>query len=121
MHRLEVVSIANEGNLANECVWFKAAEDIPRLHDYIVTDTTYTDDQHISNELRHVFWFPSIAVKKGDYVKLMTKVGQRSTVPNNQGTTTHVLYWGLGRTVWNRDGDCAVVFNVETWKTKRSA
>lgn len=118
---LEVVSIEGKGDLDKECIWLDVKEDIGNLSYYLVTDTTYTDDDKISNELRHVYWFPTMAVKKGDYIKLMTKAGKNGTTGNKRDTTTHLLYWKLGRTVWNQDGDCAVVFKVTTWKTKRSA
>ena len=87
---------------------------------YLVSDTTYTDDHHISNELRHVFWFPAMAVAEGDFMRLMTKAGMKTSALNDRQTKTHTLYWGLGRKVWNKDGDCAVLFKLEAWKTKRA-
>ena len=120
MNRLEIVSIEGKGDLANECIWFDVKEQNVSLHHYLVSDTTFTDANHVSNELRHVFWFPQIAVARGDYIKLMTKTGVRNTTGNARGTTTHLLYWGLGRTVWNKDGDCAVLFKLENWQTRRA-
>lgn len=120
MYRLDVISIEGKGDLDNECVWLDVKEDIADLSYYLIFDTTYTDNEHISNELRHTYWFARRSVSRGDYIKLMTKKGVYSTSGNKRNTTTHVLYWGLDRTVWNKDGDCAVFFKCESWKTKRA-
>lgn len=117
--KIQIHSIAEKGNLEKEIIWLKVLEDVADLSYYLVCDTTYTDDNHISNELRHVFWFPKQSVEKGDWIALHTKNGKKSSSSNNSGTTTHRFYWNLGRTVWNKDGDCAVLFKVETWKTHR--
>lgn len=120
MQKLELISIEGQGNLDKECVWLNVKEDIDDLAFYMVTDTTYTNDHHISNELRHVFWFPKMAVKKGDYIRLSTKKGKTGTTTNTRNTTTHLLFWGLGRTVWNQDGDCAVLFGLSGWETMKA-
>ncbi len=117
---LKVHSIDGKGDLSKECVWFEVLEDIPALQYYMISDSTYTDASHVSNELRHVFWFPTMAVKKGDWIKLMTGTGTKSSSRNDRGTNTHVLYWKLGRTVWNKDGDCAILFKLADWKTHRA-
>lgn len=118
--RIKVHSIDNKGELQNECVWFDVKEDVPSLSDFMVSDTTYTDEHHISNELRHIYWFRKMSVRKGDWIKLMTKVGENTTSANNRKTTTHILHWGLGRTVWNKDGDAAILFELANWETTRA-
>ncbi len=119
MAALSIHSAEHKGELDKECLWLEVHEDIPSLSYYSVCDTTYTDDDHISNELRHVYWFPKKSVKKGDWLLLYTKVGKSSSSVNNHKTTTHTFYWQLGRTVWNKDGDAAMLFKHETWNTKR--
>jgi hypothetical protein len=116
--KVDIISIEDKGNLSKETIWFDVLEDAD-LKYYLVCDTTYTDEHQISNELRHVYWFPSTKVKKNDYVALCTRDGTNSTTSNKRNTTTHIFYWDLGRTVWNKDGDCAVLFEINTWKTKR--
>lgn len=116
---LKIHSIAGKGNLANEVIWLEVIEDVGDLSYYLVCDTTYTDDRHISNELRHVHWFPKKSVKKRDWIALHTKTGKNSTGTNDRGTTTHHFYWNLSRTIWNKDGDCAVLFELKTWETHR--
>ena len=113
--KLKIYKIEGKGDLDKEVIWFDVVEDISDLVYYIVSDTTYTDDNHISNELRHIYWFPSKSVKKGDWIALRTKNGTNSTVKNDRGGNTHTFYWNLGRTIWNKDGDAAILFKVENW------
>jgi hypothetical protein len=120
MSNLKIHSIGGKGDLANECVWLDVIDDITSLSRYLVCDTTYLDAAHISNELRHMYWFKNKAVKKGDWIKVMTKNGTDTTATNNRNTTTHIFYWKLGRTVWNKDGDAAILFHINTWNTLRS-
>jgi hypothetical protein len=117
--KLKTISIEGKGDLNKEVVWLEAVEQCS-IHYYIVSDTTYTDGSHISNELRHIFWFPPKDIAKGDLIALWTKVGSSSSVANNRHTTTHNFYWNLGRTVWNKDGDCAVLFELADWNTTRA-
>lgn len=116
--KLDIISIEGKGDLSKETIWLDVLEDAD-LKYYLVSDTTYTGENQISNELRHVYWFRSKNVKTGDYVALHTKDGLNSTSANNRNTTTHHIYWDLGRTIWNKDGDCAVLFEVNTWKAKK--
>ena len=117
--KLKIHSIADKGELTKELLWIEVLEDVSDLTYYMVCDTTYTEEHSISNELRHVFWFPKKAVKKGDWIALRSTKGQETSLTNNSKTTTHTFYWGLGRTIWNKDGDCAVLFHLNTWKALR--
>ncbi len=87
---------------------------------YLVCDSTFTKDKVVSNKLRHVYWFPDKAVKKNDLVVLYTKPGRRTEKTNSDGSTTHFFYWNLESTVWNQDGDCAVLFEARNWHAKRT-
>lgn len=120
MSELKVHSIEGKGELSTECVWLDVLTDISDLDHYILCDTTYVDDKHISNEVRHMFWFRKKALRKGDWIKVMTKQGVDSTTSNNRNTTTHVLHWKLGRTIWNKAGDAAVLFKVNSWNTTKA-
>lgn len=116
--KLKINSLVNKGDQNKERIWFNVVEDCD-LKYYLVTDTTYTSENAISNKLRHVYWFSSKSVKAGDYVVLHTKKGQQTETGNDKGTRTHVYYWGLDRAVWNDAGDCAVLFEVKAWMTKK--
>lgn len=113
--KLQIQSI----DLENEVIWLKALEDC-NLKNYLVFDTTYTDDTHVSNEHRHAYWFPPKEVKKGDWVKLFSHSGSISSFKNQSGTTTYVYYWKLGNNVWNNNGDAAILFELNTWHTVRA-
>lgn len=90
------------------------------LHHYILADTTYTDETHISNKLRHMYWFLNKEVIAGDKVVIYTKVGASSSVSINSGKNTkYTYYWNLGSSVWNNTGDAAILFNINTWKAKK--
>jgi hypothetical protein len=116
---LEIINVEGKGEIEKECLWLKATNDIPDLVYYIISDTTYTDDKHISNELRHIFWFPhNSQVKAGDWVKLVTNDAKNTSFTNRSNTTTYVYHWKLGRTVWNKGKDQAVLFKVDTWTSK---
>ena len=61
---LKVHSIDGKGKLENEVIWIDVVEAVDDLSNFLICDTTYTDDNHISNELRNVYWFPKKSVKK---------------------------------------------------------
>ncbi len=86
---------------------------------YLIADTTYYEDESVSNLLRHIYWFSDKIVHEGDYVVLYTKKGRESKFKNKSGTTTHKFFWGLDRTVWNKSGDGAVLFLIDDWASKK--
>lgn len=116
--KLKITSVEGKGDLSKETIWLDVLENA-NLKYYLVSDTTYTGENSISNELRHIYWFRDKDVKEGDYVALHTKDGTNYAVSNARGATTHHIYWDLGRTIWNKDGDCAVLFEVNSWGTKK--
>ena len=117
--KLELIKVNNCGDQTKEYVSLEVVADA-NLEFYLLTDTTYTDDIHISNKLRHLYWFPKTAVKKGDFVWLDTGKGTNISRGNTAQTRTHIFYWNLAEPVWNDDGDCAVLFEVSAWTTKRA-
>ena len=117
--KLEIVKINNRGDQTQEYVTLRVLEDA-NLEFCLLTDTTYTDDTHISNKLRHLYWFSQKAVKKGDFVWLYTGKGTNTSRGNDSQTTTHIFYWGLSQPIWNNNADCAVLFEVNAWQTRRS-
>ena len=75
------------------------------LHNYLIHDDTFDSDGDMSNKLRHMYRFPLISVKSGQYVALYTK----KTGSYNLGTygpaPCHILYWGTNTSIFNQDGD----------------
>jgi len=113
---LKILSVKDQGDLENERVVLQALADCD-IGKYIVFDTTYDGDM-ISNELRHSYWFPDKDVKKGDKVVLYTKKGKDKEKSFEQGFKSHFFYWGLERTVWNKDEDCALLIRVAEYRAK---
>jgi hypothetical protein len=116
--KLAIEDIKHPGNYTSQVVHLKVLEDC-NLKYYMIMDTTYNPDQSISNELRHTYWFRPYDVKKGDYVFLYTKKGAQKKFNNQAKTVTHEFYWGLKESVWNKDGDAAVLFEIAAWNTTR--
>jgi len=85
---------------------------------YVVFDTTFTGDGSVSNKVRHSYWFPDKKVRSGDTIVLYTKLGIQSEKQRKDGSTSHFFYWGLDKTIWNKEGDCAVLLRIEDWRTK---
>lgn len=85
---------------------------------YVALDTTFLPDGKVSNLVRHPYWFPDKKIDNGDIVVLYTKEGKESEKINNDGSTSHFFYRGMDKTVWNKDGDCAVILHVDDWVVK---
>lgn len=90
-------------------------------HDYMLADTTYTNENTISNKVRHTHWFVKAELKKGDVIILYTGSGTNSSTKNTNGSTIYHRYWGLRTAVWNDDGDGAILFEINDWNTTKVA
>ncbi|TCZ55749.1 hypothetical protein [Roseicella aquatilis] len=117
--KLQILSVRNHGDAAQEHVLLRAKEDCNTVK-YLLADSTYFDNGNVSNKLRHFFWLPSKDVKKGDLVSVRTGKGKNTEVINPQGTTVHRFYWGLEAPVWNDEADCAVLVEASTWQFHRA-
>ena len=116
--KIEIINIIDRGTADQERLWLKVSSDTDLVY-FIVFDTTYTTQASISNLPRHTYWFRPKIVKAGDQVILYTKAGTPTETKNQDGSTTHFLFWGLEKTIWNAPGDCAVLFEVSTWQTSQ--
>lgn len=105
MH-LQILKVRDAGDLENERIILKANKAC-EISWYILFDNTYDEAGNISNLWRHVYIFPKIQLNEGDFVWLYTKCGKDSSRGNNSNTTTHLLYWGLDETIWNKEKDAA--------------
>lgn len=117
--KIEIDKIVDHGTLNSERVMISVLQDTD-LKYFIVADTTYTDATHISNKLRHMHWFNSKSVKEGDKVELYTKAGKDSEEDIGNGNKKYIIHWGLGGPIWNNDGDAAILFHVDSWKTTKT-
>jgi len=110
--KLKILSIHNEGDHTKEHVLMQAQEDCD-IGVYAIADSTYTDEDKISNKLRNFYWFPDTSVSKGDYVSLWTGKGNSVKAETKSGAPVHRFYWGLDKAVWNDTGDCAVLLQID--------
>lgn len=115
---INIEKILDRGTANKERLWLRVVADTDLCY-FIVFDTTYTTPDSISNLHRHAYWFRSKEVRAGDSVVLYTKAGTPSEQVNPDGTKTHFLFWGLENTIWNKTGDCAVLFEVTSWQTSK--
>ncbi|MFM0527284.1 MULTISPECIES: hypothetical protein [Paraburkholderia] len=116
--KLRIDGVYHHGKKENEHITMTVLEDC-ELHYYLVMDTTYRDDGKISNVMRHVKWLPTRSAKKGDRISLWTKKGT-DAVAEVDGVTWHSCYWNSNAAIWNDDGDAAVLFEINSWKTTRA-
>lgn len=116
--KLSIQFVKEHGNLKDERIVLKALENTD-VGNYMLADTTYIDEGGVSNKLRHTFWIPDKEVDKGDLIVVYTKEGKDSTKSNKSGNKTHFFYWGLERTIWNKDEDAAAIFSISDWSSKK--
>ncbi len=117
---VRITNIHADGDAAEEYLALHVDRDCD-IGDYIIADTTYVSPNQISNELRHMFWFPSKQVEAGDTVILRTGRGTNTAEERTDGSTRHRFYWGLKSAVWNDTGDTAVLLKIENWNFKKAS
>ena len=116
--KLTIKSVKEHGVLKSERIILKAIDDV-NVGSYMLADTTYLNDNEVSNKIRHTFWIPDKSIEKGSLVVIYTKDGTDSVKTNKSGKKTYFFYWGLGKTVWNQDEDSAIIFLIDNWETKK--
>ncbi|KDF41766.1 hypothetical protein [Enterobacter kobei] len=107
---LKIRGVQNAGEVGKEKLIIKVTADC-NLIDFMVMDCTYDDDGQSSNKHRHVYMFPEKEVHVGEYIILYTGSGTNKigVLNREDATVTHRFYWGLDTTVWNGDGDEALI------------
>lgn len=107
---LSIIAVVNSNKPAGEYVRLKAQADV-NLGEYAVIDRTFGPTEKTSNEFRHIFAFPTKAVKKGEYVRLHTGSGDYEREVLTNGAVIHHFYWKSKSCVWNdKGGDVATLF-----------
>lgn len=114
--KVSIRSIHNHGDAKEEYVVLDVNEDC-KLQYYMLQDTTYTNNGNISSKLRHSYWLPSYDAKKGDEIIINTRSGKNLIPVREKGGKKFTFYWGLNSAVWNDEGDCVVLFEINTWKS----
>ena len=108
--KIKLLSVKANGDINHERVIIRVLADDDIGH-YILLDTTYNDNS-VSNKVQHPFWIPDTVVGQGDLVVIYTKNGVDKTIKNTGGSKTHFLYRGLEKSIWNKDGDCAIIMDI---------
>lgn len=117
--KIEILRVEDHGTLESERVYLSVLKDAD-LKYYIVRDTTYTEEGKFSNKWVHAYEFVGQLVKAGDEVVLYTGKAPKKTEKINGDKNVRYFYsWGLKECVWNNDGDVAVLYELNTWKTKK--
>lgn len=113
---LQLIGVLDRGVPHLECVHLKVVNDC-NLDRYMVCDTTYLDQNTMSNKLRHQYWFAhNNHVKFGSHVLLYSSIGTDKTAFYN-GVSFHTFYWNLEHQIWNNTGDRAVLFQLAAWQS----
>lgn len=101
---LRIVKVHNASTPQQEYVVLKATADT-NLHYYAVVDATFNDDGSISNEHRHVYFFPRKELKKDEYVVLTSGTGTNGTKGTFTDNTPYYEYfWQSRACIWNDNG-----------------
>ncbi|MEY8238826.1 MAG: hypothetical protein RPT25_00615 [Cycloclasticus sp.] len=116
--KLSIRYVKEHGALEKERIVLKVLDNVD-VGNYMLADTTYIADEEVSNRLRHTFWIPDKAAEKGDIIVIYTKPGDDFTQSNKSGNKTHFFYWGLKRTVWNKERDAAALFLLNDWSSTK--
>ena len=109
--------VKDAGDLDNERVVLKALDSL-NIGSYLIADTTYEGENEVSDRLRHVFWLPDKQVSEEDLIVIYTKKGNDKTRLGKSGNKIHFFYWGLSRTVWNKEEDAVTLFSIEAFHKK---
>lgn len=101
---LQIIKVHNASKPGQEYVILQATADT-NLHYYAVIDATFNDDGSLSNEHRHVYFFPRRGLKKGEYVVLTSGTGSNGTVGSfTNGTPYYEYFWQSRACIWNDNG-----------------
>lgn len=106
-----------QGDIEKEFIRINVKEDC-WLDDFLIMDNTYNEKGGISNKYRHVYQFPCRRVWAGEVVYLYTKKGKNVVPDSDQKDRTLRFYWGLGRSIWNIDGDTVHLIKIDKIESK---
>lgn len=117
--KLKIAGVYHHGDLNKEHVVLNVLEDC-NLSAYVLMDTTYDKEGKVSNKHRHVKWLPALQAKKGHKVSIWTKKGTDQSSTAEDESTWHRVYWNMNTSVWNSDGDVAVLLQISGVDHKRA-
>lgn len=112
---LSIKRIVDRGIPGKERLWMTAEADLD-LGFYIVFDSRFVEDG-IAATPKHVHWWSSYKVQKGDWVILYTGPGAEKSQRRGDGKTNHFFHWGFSAALWRDKDSCAVLVELTSWET----
>lgn len=100
---LNLIAVENAKTPDEEFVILKVTARV-NLKNYAIVDRTFVIGEKVSNEFRHVFFFPDLIVEKDDAIFLCTGIGKYDKAIDNN-STIHLFYWQSDKCVWNDNGN----------------
>lgn len=114
-----IVKIFDRGIVNKECLAIKISANTD-LKYFLVLSTKYATPESLNPKPVATFWFGPKLVKTGDFIFLYTGTGNASQSLSKDGlSTNYFFYWNQPKTLWNNTGDCAVLFEVNSWETSK--
>ncbi|OXG00025.1 hypothetical protein BC749_108142 [Flavobacterium araucananum] len=101
---LNLLGVENATKPDDEYVILQATAKIS-LKGYAIVDKTFNPNEKVSNEFRHIFFFPDVVVEKDDLIALCTGKGEYERERLSNGSFTHQFYWQSSECAWNDNGD----------------
>ena len=114
--KLQLIGIVHRGSPNRERIHLRVVANTD-LKYFVILHTMYTSPQAISSAAKHTFWFPPTPVTAGDEVILFTGSGTGRVEAGSTGGMRHIYYWGLPNVFFGTTGECAVVFELNTWQS----
>lgn len=110
---LRIVSV---NNARQESVVLEVVAPV-NIGDYAVADNTYHNHE-LSNQHRHVYFFPSVNVGTGDIIYLHSGIGKDRVDRHTNGRNSVYHFFDQGREfVWNNTGDRAILLRLSVVHT----
>jgi hypothetical protein len=91
------------------------AEGVTNLSGYAIIDRTFTQEDTVSNEFRHIYIFPRTQLADGDWVCIYSGTGtNRREKLKDSDKYMYFFHWGAGTCIWNNNGgDTASLLEIK--------
>lgn len=100
---LKIQWVKNSSNPNDEYVVLKATA-ATNLKYYAVVDRTFDADGTVSNEHRHIYFFPARKLAKDEWIVLFSGTGTNGSDVFTDKTPCYTYYWQSGSCIWNNKG-----------------
>src|ERR1051325_9368068 len=113
---LQIISVRDAGDFANERIVFSISEDQTDVGKYIVLACpTFEGDEFLA-DIQFSHWFADKIVGTGDLVVLYSKAGEDKEKKRSATAKTYFFYWGLERSIWGDGKLSPVLLNAPEWQ-----